>query len=877
MHRYPAPRRPVPRLFSLLILLGCASACAADSMLDTTVTDDLSEAAACVFSFECGATEICSTDGLCVAAPPIEVAYLFEPNIANEYLDTAVPESVAAPVALPSVPQNHSRDAFVDAVLGGMTDVAAVSSPHADLTSLDGDYRELSFAGNTSGPLRDAIAEAWADHVDLRATLHDPNRLLAAVRMLGDIDDAKAVIRPEIDALERELATLDGAVEPAGRGCDYVADHVLHPDYTERATREREAGLQNRFGSWLQCLPAAERALASLERLSLASLQGVELIPLADLRRSYERIVDSYMGSDGIQDGDHQRAFPDAASYIRARELFYAVSLYGNFALQSARTASQLFPFSDLKVPNPLVWIPIGERSIGDLAHEVGNADQAAKLIRAGLVAQNAYLRDLVENPPREIEDIVQVAMLAETFLGERPEFVEVFEQVMAELAARQNVRLWAGVGFGLGCAGGTAALTWVTGPWALALAGSAFVACAVDFGITVSAALRTNRLYQQALTFRYFGLTTTLASAEQLAVLKGQLRLEQVFVVLAFIGAAIDVATIVHHARRALRAVKLARGIEGFTGLFKRQPDRWLPQMLERRFRATFPRDLVGGELVEALRRGRYFPYHNLQHTNQVVDKTIELLTRMADAGLIPRGDVELGRIAAYFHDAVQEIGSVAEPVSDLTLKVTRVAGGESEALSAELAAAWMRANGYVDGDIVRVQRAIVDGTFVGFSPEHTLIPQRYLDDAGAFFGPQGQEDYLPFALSLADFAAHGRGDVGEMLLQTGRVLSEEQPGIVRYYVLGDPTGTFAMSADDAAKAMRGFISFQEPLYSGRRWFALDAWRGLVSDDLSPFVRATYPGFADDTTLAGLRAATAQAQTADAPTLVNMLGIGNP
>jgi len=534
----------------------------------------------CVFAFDCRPSEICSDEGRCIYAPTSLdecMGYSANPGV----VDAPDPEGGQWREGQLGDSEGN-RLAYADLMLEGMDSVRVSDSHRADFEDwFSTSYRDLYFLADEdsegnwedTGPLHDALWEAWRDHQRLRSLLLDDEtgetnqgaEALTRLRLFREIHQAKTTIREHLPGLEAGLWFIDAqrgttsSDDGTGGTCEGILEEFLDPYYVDRVDSgdffTAAIGTNARL-----CLDNSQDVLDAFEGLEVADLDGLEQIPVDQLQRTQSQIL-SYIRND-IRNQDYEDAFSDCASLVRSREYMYAVSLYGNSILDSSRTASNLFPITDIDVDfGVFYW----GKPLGEAAGEATTAHEAREILAVALEGQNAYLVDLVRDHPTEPEELAQVAMLAERFLQENPAFEDIHAAIIQEQVGHDQVMMWAGVTAGFGCAGGTIAMTWVTGPWALVLATGAGIACAVDIAIMTNAVVRTTQLYYQALTFRYFATHDGLETYERITELKWEIGVQSTFLAVGVLAGAFDAIAVVREFRTALRVCKAGRGIRGY------------------------------------------------------------------------------------------------------------------------------------------------------------------------------------------------------------------------------------------------------------------------------------------------------------------------
>ena len=163
---------------------------------------------------------------------------------------------------------------------------------------------------------------------------------------------------------------------------------------------------------------------------------------------------------------------------------------------------------------------------------------------------------------------------------------------------------------------------------------------------------------------------------------------------------------------------------------------------------------------------------FHNTQHTNDIIRRTKSILFALEKIGFASRRDVEIGVLAAAFHDTTQKWeGNVVQ--DGLWSKVIRKRfTGENENVSAEEAVAFMKKANQEAGkeifslrDIDAVREAI-SATIPGFNPELKTVIQPNLNE---------RSSVVARALALADIGAAGM-DGPEAFCREGDAVFREE-----------------------------------------------------------------------------------------------------
>jgi hypothetical protein len=204
--------------------------------------------------------------------------------------------------------------------------------------------------------------------------------------------------------------------------------------------------------------------------------------------------------------------------------------------------------------------------------------------------------------------------------------------------------------------------------------------------------------------------------------------------------------------------------------------------------------------------------PYHSIGHTEGVVRRTGLLLRTMRDAdpAYVTERDIELGALAAWFHDTVQASDQAQQDFGlpdgrkVRCLKRIRRSGNrprQNEYESAEWAALLM-GDTYTPHDRVIVAEAIL-ATCPGWDPANRTVLQPYL---------KTNSPPVARALALADLGAAGMDGVG--------------------YLTDAPTLFRVENLDVLAELKR-------PTGGGFGKVELPAWRGDAQDGTVPLTFA--------------------------------------
>lgn len=142
---------------------------------------------------------------------------------------------------------------------------------------------------------------------------------------------------------------------------------------------------------------------------------------------------------------------------------------------------------------------------------------------------------------------------------------------------------------------------------------------------------------------------------------------------------------------------------------------------------------------------------YHGSLHTLRVIDRVGRILRALqaADPTLVSERDIQLGTIAAAFHDTVQQWGATEVEIADMPALMMKRKTGLNEKASAFMARAHMLAlnghNGaeiFTEKDMQDVTEAIL-GTIPGFDMRLRTVIQPHVSE---------ESSIITKALALAD-----------------------------------------------------------------------------------------------------------------------------
>ena len=165
--------------------------------------------------------------------------------------------------------------------------------------------------------------------------------------------------------------------------------------------------------------------------------------------------------------------------------------------------------------------------------------------------------------------------------------------------------------------------------------------------------------------------------------------------------------------------------------------------------------------------------PYHGAFHTSRVIDRVGRILRAIqaADPSLVSDRDLQLGTIAASFHDVVQQWGENKVGIEDMPALIMNRKTGLNERASALMAKNHMLrineregAELFTSDDMDVVSEAIV-GTIPGYDVRLGTVVQPNVDNASSLIAK---------AVALADLGGPGM-DGPDVYLHEGSALFRE------------------------------------------------------------------------------------------------------
>ncbi len=809
----------------------------------------------CVFSADCQGGEVCWDNGACGEPtgscdegpnPELAVGSQVLPDVLlDRDTQTPWPSDVTG-----YVPDNdQGRILFFEEVTQGM-----------DTVSVQGN--DLQF-GNAmvEGPIRQLVQQAWNDHEELSFLAFDPSGAATRaeyVERLAQLRVEKTHVRGVLPGLDASLTEMFEVPSVVDSDCSGVFDYLARPD---GAAWYQSLSLNDAIQidqATSICINGADNVISSIEALTSGTTDAA-LFPTARLFQglaALESYATAIQAGGATANAAWDEHLSDCTTRTDAREVMHAVEFYGTFARDSAVALSNMFPITDMPVEFAGVTMAVGKH-----AASVSTDGEIAGLLNAAVVAQRSHMFEAVgmsqniEQTVEHLDEVAPLLLILPDFLAERPYLQTVYDGLVEQTHRGLAIRAVAGTALGLGCAGGVSYISAHAGPVAPIVWAATIGICGADVIHAINIYNGAVDLHKRAMTLRFAGTETSLAAHDVLADAKFNLNVETAAIAIGAVGAVFEAGVLTRAAlRKGFRATRLARGLRGF-GRLSTSPGtvaraKKVVDSLEHRqvfqiyreFPYEFPFHLVDDEaaFVDYVMGGNYWPYHSGLHTQRFAQATEETMQALLDAGLIDEYDVVLGRIVAYFHDASQTVEEVDLGRWAGASQVKRVPG-KGEIDSAAMAADWMRSKGFHETDIQRVERAIIDGTTVSFSPDHALVPKGLVEDAAGFFQRPGALgpctaatalddcDFLPLVASVSDFWVTGAGDLGDNLFWWRQFISEEYPAVLMRYAYAKKKWVRNANRSNVRDFLEGQAGFQVFLTQGRKWVALNSYDDLL------------------------------------------------
>jgi len=244
--------------------------------------------------------------------------------------------------------------------------------------------------------------------------------------------------------------------------------------------------------------------------------------------------------------------------------------------------------------------------------------------------------------------------------------------------------------------------------------------------------------------------------------------------------------------------------------------------------------------------------PYHNTNHTKDVIRRTVMILQKIRQAvpHLVKERDISLGGLAASYHDTVQDWEEHRLVEGEFSKVIRKRFVGQNEKTSAEEAIAFMNEANQESGeelfseaDKIVVREAII-GTIPGFDPDKKTVIQPHLPENASL---------VARAVALADLGAAGMDGASAYLAEGDALFREENLDILE--ALSNPA-----KLDDPAlreyfrKRMIDWSNFQEAFAAGRKAL-LQAELAGIPEEARSEVEGLFNKFDESLKAASIRA----------------------
>lgn len=530
-------RSPYQPYFVSLLIATSAWGCVATSHQDTATTEQLVEGLQdepCQWSFECAANLICGRSGFC-EPPPGALCSSYE---------------LQAPVFVVKDENTPSEVTWTHAEAHAY--VSKVTERVAWHPGMEG-----STPGNKPSVLQRAIADARDEHAQYRQLQADPSAGRTTLELYAHIHYQKQIARTFLRNTQHLFSLPSLSPLP---GNLYYCQSRWHDHLRQGANAPQDS-----LGAyeWQYCIGAFQDLIRELQKLEGTS----QAMPLEALQASIQATAASLASGGAPQQ--------PCAEYARMVELPFALAYYGEIVTASAQNVSALDPLSDLNVnyvfSNRPQQKPLGQAAMEMLAMlQEDRAVDPLNLLNRWHAALGQAL-DISESHlvalentrfvAEDIEDLAQITLLSAEFIQEHPEFAVLHHKVLAKVRADQMRLLLGNIGLGTGCAVGTGAMALglATGPAAPAVALGALLLCGGELALAVHTAKETSHLYRMAMTFRYYGLISSLETHERVQALLSQRNIEWAFAGLTVAANLVDIAaalTLLHATALQLDAI---------------------------------------------------------------------------------------------------------------------------------------------------------------------------------------------------------------------------------------------------------------------------------------------------------------------------------
>lgn len=204
---------------------------------------------------------------------------------------------------------------------------------------------------------------------------------------------------------------------------------------------------------------------------------------------------------------------------------------------------------------------------------------------------------------------------------------------------------------------------------------------------------------------------------------------------------------------------------------------------------------------------------FHNTRHTKDVM-RRIDLILqaiRRANSELVSARDIEIGRVAAAFHDVVQDWEELPDEKSQKTTRRRFV--GANEQKSADEAIAFIEAFEKEQNQAIfseqekEIIKEAIGVTVPGFNPGKNTVVQPNLKESSSL---------VARALALADIGCAGMDGKGQFLYEGDALFREENLDIKK--ALADGEELSEEKKEAFRKRMLGWTGFQFKFAQGRK-----------------------------------------------------------
>lgn len=231
---------------------------------------------------------------------------------------------------------------------------------------------------------------------------------------------------------------------------------------------------------------------------------------------------------------------------------------------------------------------------------------------------------------------------------------------------------------------------------------------------------------------------------------------------------------------------------------------------------------------------------YHNSIHTFNVIQRVDTILKAIhtADPNLVSKRDIQLGKLAAAYHDTVQKWEPTSpDPLSHI-VKRKRFAG-ENEEASYQVAAAFMNdvnqdmTNMFSDDDRRVVHEAIL-ATVPGFNGKTVIQPNLHEDSS-----------VISRVLAIADINTVGIDGISALVHEGDALFREENIDILDAIRGNHQFSPLELEA--IKNRILPFSKFQMGFAEGRKEQFETEIAGIPSENAKKAVRSLFPNYTDE------------------------------